>query len=357
MTDTNGDGPDARSTDHDRERTRPDGESGSRSAVARLPGRRGTVVLAVLVALALVAGPTAAATVSEVVATTVGPVIDGSAPEDGEGAPADPLETGPDESVVERHVSAVVERGSATTTLELRRTEGANTVVINRTARVDFGDRALFEDNRVEVRLYGGAVTSDPLRIQQYRLRGETYTRTTSSLVDGNYTQYDGNGSKRSDGNGSKRWTGANTTDRLYTTGLDGVGNLSWTRTGTEQYEGTEVVRYEVAGVDDFEGQELNLTVSASAPSNDTSRSVSADLGNVTVTDASATLLVDHAGVVRHLEYNLTVLENDESVTYVATLSVSDLGETTVPRPAWANEANATASGGQTAKTGTDEPA
>lgn len=231
-----------------------------------------------------------------------------------------------DESLSTDHVDAVTDEGSATTTVELRREADSETVSIERTTELDFeaGERTV--DNRLVTSTLGGLVSTEPLRVQQYETPTDTYTKTSSSLVEANYTHHDESG-------------GWDENRALYANTIDDATELDWTRQGQEQHDGTDVTRYTIADADKIEDSELNLTLTASATQVNESGTVSLQLGNVTVTDASGTMLVDDDGIVRQLRYEVELDENGESVTYVAVLSFSDIGETTVTPPEWTTEA------------------
>lgn len=289
-----------------------------RGRTGSIPYGRLLVGAAVALVVVAAAGPTVAATVGDAVTSVTGP-------DDGD---AD-IGVGGDVSIAPDHLDALREAGSATTDLELRRDAGSRTVTVSRSTRADFESGNVVSDNRARLELYHGFIDTEPLWIQQYETPDGTYTRTGSSLVSGNYTRYD-----EADGN----WTDEEFADHAYEDVVEGAEELAWERDGREEYEGSDVVRYTVDAPDDVEGLELELSLNASAAPVDSSESVSLTLSNVTVTDASGTLLVDTSGAVRHLEYRFEVLEDGDSVTYVANLDFDDIGSTDVEIPDWASD-------------------
>lgn len=102
--------------------------------------------------------------------------------------------------------------------------------------------------------------------------------------------------------------------------------NVTYERVGNETFEGTEVVRYEADGLESVSQQLRNTTGE-----------------NTTLTDFSATMLLDGDGVIRHYTVAYDTQWNQATVNSSIVVSVSDVGATDVQRPGWIDEANATA--------------
>lgn len=73
-------------------------------------------------------------------------------------------------------------------------------------------------------------------------------------------------------------------------------------------------------------------------------RAISVDPPNVNATEnatvsSSGRLLVDSDGVVHHVEVETTVEQDGETVRYGITVSLSDVGSTTIERPDWVDNA------------------
>lgn len=90
----------------------------------------------------------------------------------------------------------------------------------------------------------------------------------------------------------------------------------TYTEVGRETYNGASVARYEATAFD--------------------REQVLAELGGDTeITDISSTLLVGNDGVVRYLEFTLSLVEDGNVITAVVVQEWSDIGSTTVTEPAW----------------------
>lgn len=101
--------------------------------------------------------------------------------------------------------------------------------------------------------------------------------------------------------------------------------NVTYEQVGTETFDGDEVMRYEAEGVDKLSEEFRNSTGE-----------------NLTVTDFSATLLLDGEGRVRKFSADFSFTRNGETSNTTFVTTVTDVGSTDVEEPDWVSQANAT---------------
>lgn len=91
------------------------------------------------------------------------------------------------------------------------------------------------------------------------------------------------------------------------------IDRSNWTLTGNSTRDGVRLFRFETSG------RHLDAAVA----------------GNVT--GGEATFVVGEDGIVRYIEYEFTAVEDGSRTRYVYESFYARLGETSVPRPEWAN--------------------
>ena len=96
--------------------------------------------------------------------------------------------------------------------------------------------------------------------------------------------------------------------------------NVSAYETSTEQRDGTTVAVYEASGT---EGVDSFYNIDESAD----------------ISAFSATFAVDSEGLVRSATYDITYTNEGEQETVTMEFELRDLGETSVERPEWVDEA------------------
>jgi hypothetical protein len=101
--------------------------------------------------------------------------------------------------------------------------------------------------------------------------------------------------------------------------------NVTYSEAGTETFDGDEVMAYEAEGVDALSDELLDSTSE-----------------NASITDFSATVLVDGDGVIRSYQLEYVVEQDGETqeLSYVA--EITDVGSTDVEEPAWVSQAGTT---------------
>jgi hypothetical protein len=236
---------------------------------------------------------------------------------------------GSGEALAATHLDGIASAGTATTTFVVSRAKDGRTMSIQQTRALNLETEQLMYDGRIEATTLDGAVSTQLLRLQQYQTPNERYTNTTTGLTNGSLTQYNGSTA----GN----WGGSNLSEIQYEPVVEGAGNITWTRTGTGTLDGTQVVRYEAADPGNVSGFETNVTIAAETTSNESDGKATINMGNLSVQDAEATLLLGSDGIVRQLSYDINATESGNDVDYRMQLSVRDVGDTTVAKPAWAD--------------------
>lgn len=93
------------------------------------------------------------------------------------------------------------------------------------------------------------------------------------------------------------------------------IGRSNWTYVGNASRDGVELYRYEVADA---------AHLDAAVPGE--------------VTAGEAVFVVGDDGIVRYVAYDLTAVDDGTEIRYVHEALYGRLGETSVPRPAWADE-------------------
>ncbi|WP_438267813.1 DUF7537 family lipoprotein [Halomarina pelagica] len=103
---------------------------------------------------------------------------------------------------------------------------------------------------------------------------------------------------------------------------LTEIGNVSYERAGGARFDGATVTRYVADGPAAYRG----LPAGASE--------------NATLTEFSATLLVDGSGIVRLDEWSATLVDAEGTrVSFAYRHAITDVGETRVERPTWLEHA------------------
>lgn len=99
------------------------------------------------------------------------------------------------------------------------------------------------------------------------------------------------------------------------------VTNVSYGPPKRTERDGKTMWRYEATGLDTAEGM------------------VGEGVSVENVTSFSAVILVDVDGLVRHIEYEATVVRNGQERSVTVTIDVTDFDTTTVERPDWVDRA------------------
>ncbi|WP_424003788.1 DUF7537 family lipoprotein [Haloarcula salina] len=197
--------------------------------------------------------------------------------------------------------------------------DGENrSVFVNRTVAVDrANDRALATGALVRA---NGA----ELETTTYTADGTTAERRVLSTADRTATDYRYDTAPY---DGAVRPVNASSVlDRSLVQSLG--SDVNWTYAGTDTVGGDDVSRYEATGRN-VTGFAADEAVAANVTEGESADSV------------SAAVLVDERGVVRSLQYSLTTERDGRPFTVTLTLSVSDVGETTVEEPDWLSKATA----------------
>lgn len=210
----------------------------------------------------------------------------------GEGGIADP------QAATRAHVDAITSYDSFTITYN------ATVRLPNRTTEVAFAE----EVDARERRAYLVSNISDGTSVSHYYANGTVYVRSESPRTNG--TTY------------SSRERELNVeavSGRRFVRPV--VSNVTYGPAERVERGGETMLRYEATGLDAAGGL-LGEGVSAE-----------------NVTSFSATLLVDRDGLVRHVEYEATVVRHGEERSTTVTIDVTGLDATTVERPGWVDGA------------------
>jgi|GEM_PF-907920 len=241
-----------------------------------------------------------------------------STPTDGNG-PA-PGTSGFDAAAVETGHFETLSNESFTASLSFRLStvrDGENrSVFVNRTVAVDrSNDRALAAG--ALVRPSGAS-----LETTTYTADGSTAERRVLSTQNRTATDYR---SATPPYDGAVRPVNASSVlDRSLVQSLG--TDVNWTFAGTETVDGDRVSRFEATG-----SNVTGFAADEAVPANVTE--------SESVDSVSAAVLVDERGVVRSLRYSLSTERDGRPITVTLTLSVSEVGETTVGEPDWLSKA------------------
>lgn len=198
------------------------------------------------------------------------------------------------------HVDAIEAYDSFTITYR------ATVAFPNRTTEVDYAQRV----NARERRAHLVSDISDGTSVAHYYANDSVYVRTESPQT--NETSYSSQ---------ERAFDVAALSGREFVGPV--VRNVSYGAPERVQRGGETVLRYESTGLEAAEGiVGQRVTVE-------------------NVTDFSAVLLVDGDGLVRHVEYEATVVRNGQERAVTVAIDVTDLGATTVRRPDWVDRAPA----------------
>jgi hypothetical protein len=165
------------------------------------------------------------------------------------------------------------------------------------------------------------------LREQQQRRSGGEQSREITSTVytDGNtsYRQQEGGGNTSYDmqEGGASGISGINAVNvtgfnQNFTPIIDGLG---WERTGSEEVDGVAVTRYDVTGIENESALGLG--------------------GSTTLTNVNGSMFVDGDGVTRQISLEYDAESGGSTSTLEVTITVSELGSTTVEEPDWVSKA------------------
>lgn len=212
-------------------------------------------------------------------------------------------------SYLNNNTEAAVEDGGSYTSetayyLYVNTTRGESESWTNSTQRVDFeSDQGAREATQA---FLGDQPTTTTQNV--YTANGTTYQRLNSSLGM-SYDVQTGDG-------GTVRPVNLTSFQQNYTFL---TSSFAYEANGTETVDGTTTVRY----------SSTNLT--------DDSYFVSSE--DATVSDASSTLYVDDDGVVRRASISYNVTATTGSSATDLTISLTDIGSTTVEEPDWIDDA------------------
>ena len=268
--------------------------------------------------LALVVLLTASAGCTGLLGSEPGPTTSAATPADANG-PA-PGSSGFDAAAVERGHFETLSESSFTTSLSFRLSavrDGENrSVFVNRTVAIDRQrGRSLSTGELVQP-------NGDTLATTTYTADGSTAERRVLARGDEELTDYR-TASPPYDG----RVQPVNESGVIDRSLLQSLGaDIDWTYAGTETVDGDTVSRFEANGSD----------ITGFAADDAVSTNVSA---NGTADSASAVVLVDEDGVVRSVQYRVTTERDGRPVTVTLSLSVSQVGDTSVAEPDWLSEA------------------
>ena len=203
------------------------------------------------------------------------------------------------QQAVESYQSAVEARGSYTSTYsyDVRASDGNSSVDVEN--RVDFESQQGYQRFDIDSPEYSGWMESyyeDDTRYRRSEIDGE---RSNVSVDEQNFTTAE-----------------LTSTDPLRALLL----NVSAYETSTEQRDGTTVAVYEASGT---EGVDSFYNIDESAD----------------ISAFSATFAVDSEGLVRSATYDITYTNEGEQETVTMEFELRDLGETSVERPEWVDEA------------------
>ena len=203
------------------------------------------------------------------------------------------------QQALESYQSAVEARGSYASThgFDVRANDGNTSFDVEN--RVDFENQQGYQRVDVDSPAYSGWVESyyeDDTRYQRSEVGGE---RSSVSVDEQNFTTAE-----------------LTSTDPIRPL----LSNVSSYEVSVEQRDGTTVAVYErsgTEGIDSFYNIDESTDVSA----------------------FSATFAVDSEGVIHSASYDITYTTEGEEQTVTMEFELSDLGETSVERPDWADEA------------------
>ncbi|PSQ44619.1 hypothetical protein BRD14_00805 [Halobacteriales archaeon SW_5_68_122] len=203
------------------------------------------------------------------------------------------------QQAVETHQSALKTRGSymGTYSYDGRGSDGNTSVDVE--SRVDFESQQGYQRYDVDSPEYSGwgeSYYEDDTQYRRSEINGE---RSGVSMEEQNFT--------------TAELTSTNPIRALLL-------NVSAYETSVEQRDGTTVAVYEASGtegVDSFYGVNESADVSA----------------------FSATFAVDSEGLVRSATYEITYTDEGEEQTVTMEFELTGLGETSVERPDWVDEA------------------
>ncbi|EMA07624.1 hypothetical protein SAMN05443574_106182 [Haloarcula vallismortis] len=249
----------------------------------------------------------------------------GGADANGTATPADangpaPGSSGFDAAAIERGHFETLSDSSFTTSLSFQLStvrDGENrSVFINRTVAIDRENgRSLATGELVRA-------SGDTLATTTYTADETTAERRVLTRGDDTMTDYR-SASPPYDGQ-VRPVNESSVIDRslLQSLGTD----INWTYAGTGTVDGDSVSRFEATG-GEVTGFAADTAVSTNVSANGTTES------------ASATVLVDEDGVVRSFQYRVTTERDGQPVTVTLSLSVSQVGDTTVAEPDWLSNA------------------
>jgi len=203
------------------------------------------------------------------------------------------------QQAVETYQSALEARGSYTGTYSYdgRASDGNTSVDVEN--RVDFESQQGYQRFDIDSPEYSGWMESyyeDDTRYRRSEIDGE---RSNVSVDEQNFTTAE-----------------LTSTDPLRALLL----NVSAYETSTEQRDGTTVAVYEASGT---EGVDSFYNIDESAD----------------ISAFSATFAVDSEGLVRSATYDITYTNEGEEQTVTMEFELTGLGETSVERPDWVDEA------------------
>ena len=209
------------------------------------------------------------------------------------------------QQAVESYQSALKARGSYTGTYsyDVQASGGNSTVDVEN--RVDFESQIDFESQQgyqrfdVDSPMYSGWIESYYEDDMQYRRSEVGGERSNVSVDEQNFTTAE-----------------LTSTDPIRPL----LSNVSSYEVSIEQRDGTTVAVYERSGT---EGIDSFYNVDESAD----------------ISSFSATFAVDSEGVIHSASYDITYTTEGEEQTVTVEFELSDLGETSVERPDWADEA------------------
>ena len=203
------------------------------------------------------------------------------------------------QQAVETYQSAVKAQGSYTGThsYDVRASDGNTSVDVEN--RVDFENQQGYQRVDVDSPAYSGWVESYYEDDMQYRRSEVGGEQSDVSVDEQNFTTAE-----------------LTSTDPIRPL----LSNVSSYEVSIEQRDGTTVAVYERSGTEGIDSfYDINESTDVSA--------------------FSATFAVDSEGVIHSASYDITYTTEGEEQTVTMEFELSDLGETSVERPDWADEA------------------
>lgn len=227
----------------------------------------------------------------------------------------EPLEEIDGEQLTNATAATIEEAGSYTLSqsgsFESSGPQGESSTDSNSTTRVDFeAERGIRETSQT----FTNANQTRELETSVYT-DGDTSYRQRNSSQGVQYASQTGDGT----GLSAIRTVNVTSFPQNYTAVTDG---FEWEANGTETIDGTPTVRYTSTNVSDS--------------------STFVGVENVTVRNASSTLYVDSDNVIRRASLEYTVEDNSTTYSIETTVTLTDIGSTTVEEPDWLSEAQAT---------------